>query len=205
MLVMIEDTETIDGVPPIIGNEIIDILFTPEAREIGDWRVYTPQNFSTIQPKHTTTVEEALDNLIHHQRWWGAIHVKKDATSRLYKAMMAGNTSYEAGNETWVAVVESGRDFQAVPNYVIKNCQSIQLMLMARQQELSGQVVNAVQANGGNVGDVLSKGWPVISQPLLLTIRDLEPVRQIDCSNPSGVDLYDYRYLFPISIVRRIA
>ena len=58
MLVMIEDTETIDGVPPIIGNEIIDILFTPEAREIGDWSVYTPQNFSTIQPKHTTTVEE---------------------------------------------------------------------------------------------------------------------------------------------------
>ena len=101
MLVMIEDTKTIDGVPPIIGNRLIREVATPEARKLGDWHIYTPENITSIWPEGATTVEEAIEKMVHHQQWWAALHVKKDATYNLYQALSEGNTSYSTSRETW--------------------------------------------------------------------------------------------------------
>lgn len=189
MLVMIEDTKTIDGVPPIIGNRLIREVATPEARKLGDWHIYTPENITSIWPEGATTVEEAIDKMVHQQQWWGALHVKKDATYNLYQALSEGNTSYSTSKETWEMVYESGRDFQAIPAIIVKNCKAVQNMILADQDSLTGRIIHYMEQNGKNVSRALTEGWLLISQPLTIVTKDLRPVTQPTVLAPAQVGL----------------
>lgn len=189
MLVVIEDTETIDGVPPIFGNQLVQVLGTAEAQTLGQWHIYTPANFSDIQPDHTTSISQAVDTLIHDQRYWAAIHVKANATHNLYQATTRGDTNYVAGNNTWRLVYETGRDYVNVPAYIVKNCQSIQSMMLADQRSMTQSLLDAIDAKGDDVDKTLLLGWEVISQPLTFEVYDLRPVTDSTVLAPAQVGL----------------
>lgn len=190
MLVVIEDTETIDGVPPIIGQQVINVVTSAKAKTLGDWHIYTPQNFSDIQPKDSHGDTQAdIEELIHKQHFWGGIHVKKDASSRLYQALVDGNTSYVSGNETWSFVYESGRDFTNVPTYIVNNGLAIQKMVLADQDGINGQFIDVVRKQGKDSSKVLDNGWQVISQPLTFESKDMRPVTQPTVLAPAQVGL----------------
>lgn len=189
MLVLIEDYETIDLIPPVFGNKLVEVLSTAEAKRIGEWHIYTPGNFLAIQPKDTNSTSQTVETLIHEQKFWAAIHVQANATHNFYQAMMAGNSSYVAGNETWHLVYETGRDFVNIPSYVVKNCQAIQGMMLADQQSITESLLDAVQDKGDDIDTIVQRGWKLLSQPLTFTVRDLRPVTDGTLLAPAQVGL----------------
>lgn len=189
MLVLIEDTETIDGIPPIFGDQLQSVLATPQAKKIGEWHIYTPENFTSIEPKHSNSRSEAVEKLIHDQLYWAALNVKPNATYELYKAVVAANKSYIAGNETWRNVYETGRDYVSVPAYVVKNCQAIQGMMLANQLSMTKSLFDAIRNKGEDASKVMEDGWEVISQPLTFESYDQRPVTDSTVLAPAQVGL----------------
>lgn len=189
-LVAVEDVETIDGVPPIFGNRVIDVVTLPEARYYGDWQVYTPLNFSEIRPKHSTGDTQAdVEELVHMQRYWGGLYIKQNSTHRLYEALLNANTSYAAGNESWRFVYETGRDVENVPTYIVPNSQIIEGMVLAHQNDMNSQLIDIIRQKGKNSAEILDKGLLVLSQPLDFESYDMRPSTQPVVMAPAQVGL----------------
>lgn len=189
-LVMVEDVDTIDGVPPIFGDRVIDVVTLPFARYYGDWQVYTPLNFSEIRPKHSVgNTQWDVETLVHEQKFWGAIHVKPIVTHQIYTALLNPETAYNASAKIWRLVYETGRDFNNVPSYVVPNSQTIEARVLSYQKEMTGQLIDILRQQGKNTSEILDKGWAVLAHSLNFEMKDLRPLRQPQVMAPAQVGL----------------
>lgn len=118
MLVVVEDSETIDGVDPYIGRSVVEVLQAPHVARLGGWTIYNRTEFAKEAAKHNNDIDTEVTRLVHQQDYWSAIHIKANATYNLYNAVKNGDTNYNVTENTIVATYETGRDFISVPNYI---------------------------------------------------------------------------------------
>lgn len=143
MLVVIEDEDTIDGVPPAIGELVRSAVEMPAAKSRGNWQIKNTTSFQRAAESHNNTIAEEIEREIHHQRYWASIHVKKNASLGLRNAIVSGNTSYNVSFHSIVSHYETGRDFLAMAQVVKPSLQVIERYVL----ESSYNVIDQILAN----------------------------------------------------------
>lgn len=137
MLVVVEDSETVDGVEPFIGRSIAEVLRTPGVAKLGGWKIYNRTEFAEKAAKHNNDIATEVTRLVHQQDYWSAIHIKANATYNFYNAVKNGDTSYNATENTITATYETGRDFISIPNYITS---ALKIACAVWQEEFVGNV-----------------------------------------------------------------
>ena len=178
MLVVMGDSETINGVEPVIGNEMRSLLNTTTAKHYGTWDIRTYNDIRELGLKHNNnSVEQEIERIIHHQKYWSSIYIKPNASYNLYQAIQQGDASYNATNNTIVLIYETGRDFLNMAQYVHPSINAIEKLWLAAQPN----VTLALIENMDNSSDVLSNriSRRLASTPLTFAYYDI-----IEYTNP---------------------
>lgn len=140
-LVVIEDDETTNGVPPAIGNLVKSVVQTPVSRTYGDWRVQNNTEFQLMADRHNNTVAEEIERQVHHQQYWASIHVKKNASLGLRDAIVNGDASYNVSFNSIVSYYETGRDFLAMAEFVIPSLQAIESFVVESSFNVTDEIL----------------------------------------------------------------
>ncbi|CAH6720185.1 nitrosoguanidine resistance protein Sng1p [[Candida] jaroonii] len=179
MLVVIEDDESFGGHDPIIGDTIRNILNTPQAQQLGGWKIQNTTEFRQEAEKHNNTVFEEVERQIHHQLYWSSIYVAKNATGQYYDYIMNEDSTTNLSSLI-VSVYETGRDFLNMNSYVTPNVAKIGSMWLRSQNNLSelfsDETFNVQQATK-------------LSTPIAFTLDDKRPFTDPVLVAPSQVGL----------------
>lgn len=189
MLVVIEDDHVVDGIEPIIGNTIRQILDTNEAKYYGKWHIFNQSEIQEQADKHSNDVEAEIQRLIHHQKYWSSIYVKPEASYNLYKAISDGDSSYNVTNNTIFSYYETGRDFLSMDLYVLPSIKVIELMWLKKLANVSLSITNNLSSS--EKADVLSdsNSLELMSTPMTFTYIDRIPYTDPVLTAPSQVGL----------------
>ncbi|RLV94190.1 Nitrosoguanidine resistance protein SNG1 [Spathaspora sp. JA1] len=153
MLVVIEDDTSINGIPPLFGNSIRQILDTPLAKSRGNWQIFNSTEFEKIALENNNNVEQELQRQIHHQNYWSSIYVKGNATWNFYNAIVTGDASYNVTNSSIISVYETGRDFLNMNSYVTPSIQAVERLWLGIQTNITEAIVQSIS----NTSEVLSQ------------------------------------------------
>lgn len=140
MLVVIED-DHVNGIDPIIGNTMREVLLTEQAAFYGQWHIYNSSVFGEMAAKHNNSIEAEIHRQIHHQEFWTSIYVKPNASYNLFAAIRDG-ASYNVTNSSVLSIYETGRDFLNMNAYVRPNMQIIERMFLAQLSNVSSYLVS---------------------------------------------------------------
>lgn len=186
MLVVIEDDTTINGVEPVIGNTVRELLQTPAAKSYGKWLIQNNTEFNQLAASHGNTVYQEIQRQVHHQKYWSSIYVRANATANFYEAIVTGNTAYNVSDNSVVSYYETGRDIMGMSLYVTPQIEKILRMLAAEQQNITLQMF----ANA-NLSDVFTNvdSVAVVSSPLNIELIDGIPFTDYVLTAPSQVGL----------------
>jgi hypothetical protein len=122
MLVIVEDS-TVDGIDPLIGDEISTLLGTEEFKKLGTWEIVSGTDAINEKLNNPENVTAAIIERVHHKDYWSAVQVLPNATYNQYQ-LFQGNI-----DETPLAVqfiYESGRDITTIKPYVVTTLQQLQ-------------------------------------------------------------------------------
>lgn len=179
MLVVIDDDEGFGNNDPIIGNAIKNIVNTPQAKQLGGWKVQNITEFRLEAEKHNNTVFEEVERQIHHQLYWSSIYVAKNATGQYYDYIMNEDSKTNVSSLI-VSVYETGRDFLNMNSYVTPNVGKIGSMWLRSQNNLS-----TLFTNESFTVEQISR----LSTPLAFTMEDKRPFTDPVLVAPSQVGL----------------
>ncbi|KAG7664355.1 uncharacterized protein J8A68_002137 [[Candida] subhashii] len=154
MLVVIEDDITIEGIPPILGDTLREVLETPTALTRGNWHIFNSSEFAKLAAENNNNIEQELERQIHHQNYWSSIYVKPNATWNFYNALIQGDGKYNVSNNSIISVYETGRDFVAMNQYVTPSIQMIERIWLGEQTNMTQPLL-----------DLMSNASEVLSQP----------------------------------------
>lgn len=186
MLVVIEDDETVNGIPPVIGDHVRQILQLPSARHMGNWLIQNTTEFEQKAAEHNNTIFQEIQRQIHHQNYWSSIYVKKNASSGLYNAIVTGDTSYNVSFNSIVSFYETGRDFMAMNQYVTPTVREIETMVTQSQSNVMSKLLqNANHSKVFSNPDAIK----VASTGLDFTFIDARPYSDPVLVAPSQVGL----------------
>ncbi|KAI5958319.1 hypothetical protein KGF57_002674 [Candida theae] len=179
-LVVIGDEQTVDGVEPVFGNAMDDILQRPQAKASGDWHIYKESEFENLANEHNNTIRGEILRRVHHQLYWSAIYVKPNASYNYVQALKKGDTSYNASDNTVTAYYETGRDFLAMRSYVTPQLSKIQSMWFEQQPNLLSQLSE-------NITIQSQQQKQLYAQPIHFTMVDRIPFTDNVLSAPLQV------------------
>lgn len=182
MLVVIEDENEIDGVQPLIGNSIRQLLETPQAKKLGTWNIYNTLQWQQMAAKNGNNATAEIERQIHHQKFWLSIYVHPNATYNLVSAINASDTSYPVVNNSISSIYETGRDFLSMNQYVTPGIQKIERMWLQKQANISATLIG--QANASD-----HAAWEVASTPIGFNYIDRIPYTDPVLVAPSQVGL----------------
>lgn len=128
MLVVIGDAP-VGNIQPVIGNSIKSLVQQPQVQRLGDWHIYSGEEFEKQAQKHNNTVEEEVARQIHHQEFWSSIYVRENATYDFFQALELANTSFNALGSI-VSIYETGRDNTGMLLYVTPTIKSVEEMFL---------------------------------------------------------------------------
>lgn len=188
MLVVMGDTETIDGVDPVIGNTLTQVLESPTAKRYGTWHIRSYQDILELGKHHNNnSVEQEIARIIHHQKYWSSIYVKPNASYNLLEAIQQGNSGYNVTNNTIVLIYETGRDFLNMAQYVHPSLLAVEKMWLASQANVS----LALFKHMDNASDVLAdaSSLKLATTPLTFSYHDLIPYTNPVLVAPNQVGL----------------
>ncbi|KAG5421491.1 hypothetical protein I9W82_000582 [Candida metapsilosis] len=180
MLVVIGDEQTIDGVQPLFGNAMEEILQQPQAKAIGNWHIYKESEFEPMANEFNNTIRGEIIRRIHHQLYWTAVYVKPNASYNYHQALAQGNTKYNASDNTVAVYYETGRDFLNMRSYVTPQLQKLQNMWFAQQSQILPKLAQNI-----TIETMAQK--QVISQPIHFTMVDRMPFNNNVLSAPLQV------------------
>lgn len=175
MLVVNEDDTTIDGIEPVIGNTMSQVLKLPAVMYRGNWHLYNLSHFNKVAEKHGNSVEAEIEREIHHQEYWASIYIKPNATYNLYKAIVEGDQKYNVSNSSVVSIYETGRDFLNMGLYVVPGIEVLQSVFLASQPNMTDYIVSKLPSS--NKSDIFlnQASIKLIAAPLLFTMYDRVP------------------------------
>lgn len=180
MLAVIGDEQTIDGVQPLFGNAMEEILQQPQAKAIGNWHIYKESEFEPMANEFNNTIRGEIIRRIHHQLYWTAVYVKPNASYNYHQALAQGNTKYNASDNTVAVYYETGRDFLNMRLYVTPQLQKLQNMWFAQQLQILPKLAQNI-----TIETMAQK--QVISQPIHFTMVDRMPFNNNVLSAPLQV------------------
>lgn len=125
MLVVLSDDKVVNGVEPVIGNSIRTLLEQPQVKALGNWHIYSSDEFQKEADKHHNTVEEEVRRRIHHQEFWASIWVREHASYDFSRALQQANASYNALGSI-MSIFETGRDLNGMLQYVNPNMKRVE-------------------------------------------------------------------------------
>ncbi|XXZ98813.1 hypothetical protein QA089_001323 [Meyerozyma guilliermondii] len=111
MLVVIEDAP-VGNVQPVIGNSIRSLVQQPQVKRLGDWHVYSGEEFAKQAQKHDNTIEEEV-----------LARSITRSSGRLFIFNASGSI---------VSIYETGRDNMAMSSYVTPNVKSVEEMFLRK-------------------------------------------------------------------------
>lgn len=189
MLVVIEDDHTVDGIEPVIGNTIREILNTDAAKAYGKWHIFNQSEIREQADKNKNDVDAEVQRLIHHQQYWSSIYVKPEASYNLYKAISEGDASYNVTDNTILSYYETGRDFLSMNLYVTPSIKIIEQMWLKKLANVTLSLTNKLSSSERS--DVLSdsNSLELLSTPISFTYIDKIPFTDPVLTAPSQVGL----------------
>lgn len=184
MLVVIEDDVTIDGVEPLIGDSIRELISNPTVQFFGDWHVFGSEEFGKIAAKHNNEnrIEDEVVRQIHQQKYWLSIYVRANASYNYYQALEKGDTSFNTSELIW-SIYETGRDFTGMNSYVTPNIKTIG-ELWTRQYS-----PNVTLSLADKLDSIGQEQLTLISQPITFNLVDRIPFTDAVLLAPSQVGL----------------
>ncbi|KAG7660640.1 uncharacterized protein J8A68_005906 [[Candida] subhashii] len=128
-LVVIEDVDSFPGtngnmVDPLVGNTMRTMLETNETvLSLGNWDIVNLTQFTTLASSHNNTISQEVNHQVHHQNYWGAIHVLPNSTAQIFTSFAQADPTFMINgvNSTIQVVYESGRHFSALNQYVFRH------------------------------------------------------------------------------------
>lgn len=116
--IFIADTDV--GQLPAIVGPVIKAFFTqvPALNRLGSFEVWDYPRISLLAQRHNSTITEEVYRQVHHHKYWGIFYVKENSTLAWYQAMKTSSTSFNPADSLLEVVYETGRDYNAVTNYV---------------------------------------------------------------------------------------
>lgn len=113
--------ETPQGnVPPILTELAHNFFFeTPPVRALGKFHFMNHTAISELAQTHNHSITSEVYRQIHHQKYWGAFYIRENATLAYYTALSLALTTFNPSDLLMEVVFETGRDFNAVNNYIL--------------------------------------------------------------------------------------
>lgn len=109
--------------PAYINDAITDMtIWDPEVISLGSFELASLTYFNAQAEKANRTAREQAVHEVYLGRYWGLLYIHKNATLRLYDALVYQNVSFLADVGLMVEFVySSGRHFSALNQYVVRN------------------------------------------------------------------------------------
>ncbi|CAX42906.1 nitrosoguanidine resistance protein, putative [Candida dubliniensis CD36] len=168
MLVVIEDDSIINGLNPVFGDNLKEILQTPEAKTRGNWKIYNSTEFAQIALKSNRTAEEEIMHQIHHQEYWASLHVLPNASYNYFNALSHGDTNYDIVKNTVHSIYETGRDFNGMTQFVIPSISNVENVWLSKQSTMAFDIVGNLTINS-------TEKLKLLAQPIKFEIVDPVP------------------------------
>lgn len=168
MLVVIEDDSIINGLNPVFGDNLKEILQTPEAKTKGNWKIYNSTEFAQIASKSNRTAEQEIMHQIHHQKYWASLHVMPNASYNYFNAMSQGDANYDPVKNTVHSIYETGRDFNGMTQFVIPSINGVENIWLSRQPNMTFDIVRNVTIDS-------AAKLKLLAQPIRFEIVDPVP------------------------------
>lgn len=176
MAIMIGDRNSTQ-LPNIVG-QTIEGYFTkvPALQALGNFDIWDYDRLSNLATSHNNTLTEEVYRQIHHQKYWAAFYVYENATLNWYQALASGSRTFNPTNSLMEVVYETGRDYNAVNNYIVTIVGQI-LRGYYKFAPQSGLVANMLKTlNSTQANNVINNAPQLISTIPTFAIQDLHPV-----------------------------
>ncbi|EMG46188.1 hypothetical protein G210_3573 [Candida maltosa Xu316] len=164
-LVVIEDDVTIDGIPPVFGQTLVDVLTSPDGSSRGDWNIYNVTEFKKMADKNNRTVLEEISSQIHNELYWTSLYIPANATYNYYNAVMERNADYNISGNGVIAIYESARHSFGMSIWGIPALQRVERLWLLTQRTMAGKIF-------GNTTMNATAQFELISTPLQFLIVD---------------------------------
>lgn len=186
MLVVIEDTQTVNGTDPAIGDSLRSLFEAPQSRNYGGWLIQNNTEFNHTAESHGNSIWQEVQRQVHHEEYWAGIYVRANASYDLKQAILAGNTSYDVTKETIRVYYESGRDMMSMNSYVTTNVQQMSTRYAANTSHVISELLSDVDVSSvfSNPGSL-----QVATTPLQFNMEDGKPWTDPTLFAPSQVGL----------------
>ncbi|KAK6454351.1 uncharacterized protein RJT20DRAFT_58067 [Scheffersomyces xylosifermentans] len=111
------NADTQVGELPAIVGPIVSAFFNLTAvKTLGHYDMWDFERISTLANSHNNTITEEVYRQVHHEKYWGAFYIKPNTTLDWVEALTT-LSSFDPTNYLEV-VFETGRDYNAVSNYI---------------------------------------------------------------------------------------
>ncbi|KAI5965067.1 hypothetical protein KGF57_000860 [Candida theae] len=189
MAIVIADRQ-VGQLPNIVG-QTIQSYFTnvPALQQLGKFEIWDYDKVSSQAAKHGHNITQEVYQQVQHQKVWAAFYVYENATLMWNQALSAASTEFDPSNSLMEVVYETGRDLNAVSNYIITLVHQI-LKAYPNFASQSQIVANMLQTvNQTQAVNVMSQAPQLISTIPTFRINDLHPVTNLVFQAPFQIGL----------------
>ncbi|KAK6199951.1 uncharacterized protein RJT21DRAFT_120850 [Scheffersomyces amazonensis] len=117
--VIINADNQIGQLPAIVGPVVESFFNLTAIQAVGTYHLWDYEKISQLANSHNNTITEEVYRTIHHQQFWAAFYITPNSTLRWYEALVEGSTDNFSPNDLLQVVYETGRDYNAVNNYIV--------------------------------------------------------------------------------------
>lgn len=135
-LVIIEDSR-VDGIDDYIGQEILNLIKSPQYESVAGWEVYQGEDIYKVFNKGDNITDKILEK-VHHREYWSAIHVYPNAT---YNQYLSYKNIKKNNNIAVEVVYESGRDITNMKPYVATPMQKLQASFEKKYASMAQKLI----------------------------------------------------------------
>jgi hypothetical protein len=116
--VFIADTDV--GQLPAILGPVVKGFFTqvPALHKLGTFDIWDFDRINLLAQSHNNTISQEVNRQVHHHKYWGIFYVRENATLTWFQALKSVPTTFDPSNTLLEVVFETGRDYNAVTNYI---------------------------------------------------------------------------------------
>ncbi|KAL6450495.1 SNG1 Nitrosoguanidine resistance protein SNG1 [Candida maltosa Xu316] len=176
MAVVIAD-QNVGQLPNIVG-QTIEFFFTnvSSVQTAGNFDIWNYTRISELALARNNTITEEVYRQVHHQKYWAAFYVHENATLDWFQALATQSQTFDPTTSIMEAVYSTGRDYNAVNNYIITIIRQLLRGYTTFIPE-SGLVGKMLQTlNSTQAFDALQNSPQLITTIPTFFLTDLRPV-----------------------------
>lgn len=189
MAIVIADRQ-VGELPNVVGKTI-ESYFTnvPSLQQLGKFEIWDYDKVSSLAAKHGHNITQEVYQQVHHAKVWAAFYVYENATLMWNQALTSASTDFDPTQSLMEAVYETGRDYNAVLNYITTIVQRIirSYPNFATQSQIVANMLQTV--NQTQALNVMSQAPHLISTIPTFKINDLHPVTNLVFQAPFQIGL----------------